>query len=87
MLVFTISMQMYSIIMEAMFIARTVQMATMVDAIATRDMISGPMSLQDRSIRRIRALTTIFVRNNTRIDDRISIPRLQSSSPSVITTT
>lgn len=52
---FTCSMKTYSITTDATFMPSVVYIAISVDAIATREMVRGPMSLQNKSIRRIRA--------------------------------
>jgi hypothetical protein len=44
-----------------MFMARVVQMAISVDAMATAEMSKGPNNLQKRSIRRMRAFSTAAV--------------------------
>lgn len=55
---FTCSMATYSTMTEPIFIPSVVQMATSVEAMATKDMTNGPSSLQTRSILRIRAFIT-----------------------------
>jgi len=54
-------MQIYSGKMERRFIPSVAQMAIVVDATAMEATVSGPRSLQSKSIRRIRALRAILV--------------------------
>jgi hypothetical protein len=52
---------MYSTKTEATFMAKVTRIAISVEANATNEMVNGPMSLQKRSIRRIRAFITRLV--------------------------
>lgn len=57
----TCAIHIYSTKTEATFMAKVTRTAIRVDASATREIVNGPMSLQKRSIRRIRAFTTRLV--------------------------
>lgn len=69
-------MQIYSTATDKMFMARVVQMATRVDAAATAEIISGPTSLQKRSILRILAFKTAHRNNNHRVSTNVILPNL-----------
>ncbi len=55
----TLAMQLYSKGSDATFMASVAPIATRVDIVAMMDMANGPSSLQNRSIRRMRAFMTI----------------------------
>lgn len=69
-------MQIYSTATDKMFMARVVQMARRVDAAATAEIISGPTSLQKRSILRILAFKTAHRNNNHRVSTNVILPNL-----------
>ncbi len=54
----TLPIHMYSIATDRTLIASVTQIATRAEAVEMEEMTNGPINLQKRSIRRIRALST-----------------------------